>query len=269
MRVVTMALIDMSYWLLSLLAVVAAFLTRYWVGFGFLCAGLLLCLLYLAIVRIPLVLNWSSNLYGSVFGRVFFLQFFSIATYALCYVSDRGFSSKFETYWEAVYFSATTWTTLGYGDISPVGSIRLLTSFEALTGTSTLAVLASVIWLYCDRRLLHRTQEEKDVAGYELTTDSAMGYFVEVDCDRVRKEQCRRDQIRLRACACSDSRPFIEKYYSIVGRLTPLPRFHVVCRGCGAFSKPRLNAYLAAWAWNEGKRGQSPTRRRCDGNPAA
>ncbi len=268
MRVVTMALIDITYWLLSLLAVIAASLTQYWTGFGFVQAGLLLYLLHLTIVRIPLALNWSSNMYGSVFGRVFFFQLFAIATYAICFASAPSFSGKFDSYWDAVYFSATTWTTLGYGDISPTGAMRLLTSLEALTGLASLAVFASVIWLYCEHRLTPRTQEENYAKGYELTTDCAMGYFVEIDSERVREEQRRRGQIKLSACECGDSRPFIQKYYCITGRLTPLPRFHVVCRGCGSFSKPKLNAYLAAWAWNQGKRGRPPKRTRSNDGAA-
>ena len=77
--------------------------------------------------------------------------------------ADDAFSSEFDLIWDAVYFSATTWTTLGYGDISPLGGMRLLTSLQALTGLSTLPIMASVIWLYCERRLWKKTQEEKDI----------------------------------------------------------------------------------------------------------
>jgi len=33
-----------------------------------------------------------------------------------------------------LYFSATTYTSLGVGDIFPVGALRILTAFEALNG---------------------------------------------------------------------------------------------------------------------------------------
>lgn len=262
MRVLSAALIELTYWMLSAFAIVIAWLTRYWLGFAFLHAIVLLALLYLLIVRIPLVLNWSRNLYGSVLGRVFAFQLFSIGTYALCYFSDKTFAGKFESYWDAVYFSATTWTTVGYGDITPVGGIRLLTSLEALTGISTIPVLASVVWLYCESRLWSKTQEERGVEGYQLRLEGALGHFVDVESESTLREQQRRDLIKLRPCSCEASSPQIEKYYDIVGRLTPLPRFHVICGGCGAFSKSRLNAYLAAWSWNEGKRRVSPTTRK-------
>ncbi|EMC0409338.1 two pore domain potassium channel family protein [Vibrio fluvialis] len=250
MRVVSMVLIDMSYFIVSVICIGIAFLTQYWVGFGYLNSVLLLFLLYLAIIRIPLVLNWSSNLYGSVFTRVFFFQVFSIVVYAISYYQSATMGDKFDSYWDALYFSATTWTTLGYGDINPTGNIRLLTSIQALMGLSTLPVLASVIWLYCERRLWSKSQEDQGKENYQLITDSALGFFVEVESEKTLKEQMQRDKIKLKACSCSESNPFIEKYYDIIGVLTPLAKFVVICKGCGEFSKPRRNAYLAAWAWN-------------------
>lgn len=47
--------------------------------------------------------------------------------------------------WDAVYFSVVTATTLGYGDIRPVGVGRLLASAEAIFGTFMWAVFLVVI----------------------------------------------------------------------------------------------------------------------------
>lgn len=253
MRVVSMAMTDIGYWIASLLCIALALLSAQWVGFAYFHAALILVLLYLTIVRIPLVLNWSGSLYGSVFTRIFFFQAFAIMSYAICYLRAPDMAAKFPSFSDALYFSATTWTTLGYGDVSPTGSVRLLTSIQALTGLSTLPVLASVIWLYCERRLWKKSQDEKDVDGYEVTTNSALGYFVEIENERTREEQKARDRIKLRPCTCERSSPLIEKYYDIVGRWPPLARFHVICTGCGAFTKSKFNAYLAAWEWNQGK----------------
>lgn len=253
MRVVSMSMIDVGYWIVSVICIALAFLSAHWIGFAYFHAVLLLVLLYLAIVRIPLVLNWSGNLYGSVFTRIFFFQAFAIMSYAICYTRAPDMAAKFRSFSDALYFSATTWTTLGYGDVSPTGNVRLLTSIQALTGLSTLPVLASVIWLYCERRLWKKSQDEKDVEGYEVTTNSALGYFVEIENDRTREDQKTRDRIKLRPCTCEGSSPFIEKYFDIVGRWPPLARFHVICTGCGAFTKSKFNAHLAAWEWNRGK----------------
>ncbi len=45
---------------------------------------------------------------------------------------------------EATYFSIVTWTTLGYGDLSPPPSIRLYAAFEALLGYIYMAVAIGV-----------------------------------------------------------------------------------------------------------------------------
>lgn len=37
-------------------------------------------------------------------------------------------------FWDALYFSGVTFTTLGYGDYTPVGWVRLLALFECLSG---------------------------------------------------------------------------------------------------------------------------------------
>lgn len=48
-------------------------------------------------------------------------------------------------FWESVYYSVVTYTTLGYGDLYPVGPGRALASIQALTGYLTLGLLASTV----------------------------------------------------------------------------------------------------------------------------
>jgi Ion channel len=45
------------------------------------------------------------------------------------------------------YFSATTYTTLGYGDISPVGALRVTAAIESLTGLVLIGWSASFTYL--------------------------------------------------------------------------------------------------------------------------
>lgn len=45
----------------------------------------------------------------------------------------------------AVYFSMVTFTTLGYGDIQPVESVRFLAGLEAFLGYLSLGVLIGLI----------------------------------------------------------------------------------------------------------------------------
>jgi hypothetical protein len=51
-------------------------------------------------------------------------------------------------FWEALYFSAVTFTTLGYGDMRPDGLARLLASTEALLGIFTISLF---IFVFCRR----------------------------------------------------------------------------------------------------------------------
>lgn len=50
-----------------------------------------------------------------------------------------------------VYFSAATYTSLGYGDIVPLGPLRLLAGTEALNGLVLIAWTASVTYLMMER----------------------------------------------------------------------------------------------------------------------
>ena len=48
---------------------------------------------------------------------------------------------------DLVYFSATVFTTLGFGDLVPVGPIRMITSTEALAGLALITWSASFTFL--------------------------------------------------------------------------------------------------------------------------
>lgn len=52
---------------------------------------------------------------------------------------------------DCVYFSFATYTTLGYGDITPQGAIRFLAGMEAITGLVLIAWTASFLYLQMER----------------------------------------------------------------------------------------------------------------------
>lgn len=52
---------------------------------------------------------------------------------------------------DAVYLSAVTYTTVGYGDMTPVGPIRFLAGTEALTGFVLITWSASFTYLEMER----------------------------------------------------------------------------------------------------------------------
>ncbi|WP_372825565.1 potassium channel family protein [Polaromonas sp.] len=48
---------------------------------------------------------------------------------------------------DCVYFSFTTFTTLGFGDIQPLGDLRFLTGIESLTGLVLITWTASFLFV--------------------------------------------------------------------------------------------------------------------------
>lgn len=52
---------------------------------------------------------------------------------------------------DCVYFSFTTFTTLGFGDIYPIGPLRYLTGLEALTGLVLITWTASFLFVEMEK----------------------------------------------------------------------------------------------------------------------
>lgn len=55
-----------------------------------------------------------------------------------------GIKANLTYLWECLYFSIVTFTTLGYGDIVPIGISRVIAAIEALVGTFTIALFLVV-----------------------------------------------------------------------------------------------------------------------------
>lgn len=80
---------------------------------------------------------------------------YGIGYYWLEHQPDMGFvhgEHAIKTLFDAVYFSATIYTTLGLGDLSPVGAIRLVSGMESLTGLLLITWSASFTYLEMNQR---------------------------------------------------------------------------------------------------------------------
>ncbi|GAA5131568.1 potassium channel family protein [Alloalcanivorax gelatiniphagus] len=65
---------------------------------------------------------------------------------------NATFSGNYNgTLMDCVYFSFTVYTTLGFGDIQPLGDVRYLTGIEALTGLVLITWTASFLYLEMQR----------------------------------------------------------------------------------------------------------------------
>lgn len=60
------------------------------------------------------------------------------------YADMTGWKFYLFEFLNAVYFSVVTFTTLGYGDISPVGMARFIAALEAFLGSFTMALFVVV-----------------------------------------------------------------------------------------------------------------------------
>jgi hypothetical protein len=92
-------------------------------------------------------------LFGAFFGHLLGISFYALAYY---YVKDKfdlgSFGGKFiDTFSSYLYFSAETYTTIGLGDIYPLGSLRLITGIEALNGLLLIGWSASFTYIAMQR----------------------------------------------------------------------------------------------------------------------
>lgn len=79
---------------------------------------------------------------------------YGLAYWALTRVPGAGFvhgEHGMDTLFDAVYLSAITFSTVGFGDLAPVGAIRLVSGLESLTGLLLITWSASFTYLEMSR----------------------------------------------------------------------------------------------------------------------
>ena len=79
-----------------------------------------------------------------------------VFAFAYYYMSSHtgwgGFKGNFSgSLMDCVYFSFTTFTSLGFGDIEPIGHLRFLTGIESLTGLVLITWTASFLYIEMQR----------------------------------------------------------------------------------------------------------------------
>ncbi|SFJ74378.1 ion channel [Methylophaga sulfidovorans] len=83
---------------------------------------------------------------------------FAIGYYLMIHSGDFGtlMGNIDSSLLDCSYFSFTTYTTLGFGDIEPTGYIRFLTGLESLTGLVMITWSASFVFLEMQKYLPKR-----------------------------------------------------------------------------------------------------------------
>lgn len=67
------------------------------------------------------------------------------------FVYGEGVVEQSMTLFDHAYYSAVVYTTLGFGDVVPVGAIRVLTGTEAVTGLGLITWSASFVFVEMQR----------------------------------------------------------------------------------------------------------------------
>lgn len=100
-------------------------------------------------LRIKHRLRVIIGVYGTICAHIVEVWLFGVAFYLMVHHGDFGsLEGDFDGSLVAcVYFSFTNYTTLGYGDISPLGDLRFLAGLEAITGLSLITWSASFMFM--------------------------------------------------------------------------------------------------------------------------
>lgn len=92
-------------------------------------------------------------LFATFFAHILEIVLYALAVYALVHWGGYGTldeSSRFSLD-VSIYFSAETYTSLGYGDVVPGGAVRLLAGVEALNGLLLIGWSASYTYIAMER----------------------------------------------------------------------------------------------------------------------
>lgn len=89
------------------------------------------------------------GVYGVILLHVIEIWLFGLAIWASLLHPHAGMLSGQEhaPFLDSIYLSAVTFTTVGFGDLAPVGSVRFLSGTEALTGFILITWSASFLYL--------------------------------------------------------------------------------------------------------------------------
>jgi hypothetical protein len=105
--------------------------------------------LLLARVKIRHRLRILLGVGGALMAHAVEVWVFAFAYYFMHHAQSwGGLTGSFNgSLMDCVYFSFTTFTTLGFGDIQPTGDLRFLTGIESLTGLVLITWTASFLFV--------------------------------------------------------------------------------------------------------------------------
>ena len=95
---------------------------------------------------------------GLIITHVIEIWIFAIVLFFLCQSGNFGFlqGDSQKGFTDYVYFSFVNYTTVGFGDYTPVGHIRFITGIESLAGILLITCSASFAFI-----MMHRFWEDQ------------------------------------------------------------------------------------------------------------
>jgi len=145
--VLWICLLKSYYFILFAISIIAVALNVW----PLLVAYILCVLLFVIFLRVPAELAWSQNFFSSLVWIFMVNILYSIIVYAILYyrsgLIQNGNLIEI-SFLQSLYFSVTTWTTLGYGDFAPPEHMQLVTSIEALSGYFSMAIFIALLALW-------------------------------------------------------------------------------------------------------------------------
>lgn len=115
-------------------------------------------------LRIPTRTKLLVVIFGAFFAHAMEIALYGVSLFALIRYMDVGSlaGERATTFLECLYFSAETYTSLGLGDIAPLGPVRLLAGVEALNGLLLIAWSASFTYLSTQKFWPSNSRERRD-----------------------------------------------------------------------------------------------------------
>jgi hypothetical protein len=100
------------------------------------------------------------GVYGVIVLHVVEIWLFGLAIWGLLHKTAAGSISgvSHTPLLDSIYLSAVTFSTVGFGDLTPVGPIRFLSGTEALTGFILITWSASFLYLEMEQYWRRRSQ---------------------------------------------------------------------------------------------------------------
>jgi len=94
-------------------------------------------------------LRMMIGVFGALLAHAIEVWCFALTYYLMIRDGEWGsLSGNFDgSFMDCVYFSFTTYTTIGFGDISPIGNLKFLTGVQALTGLVLISWTASFLFI--------------------------------------------------------------------------------------------------------------------------